>query len=165
MSGGSADLSVVAIIPLYNGAKWIEQAIRSVLTQTLMPDELIVVDDGSTDDGAGAAIVERLRHQYPLISLLRKPNGGQSSARNFAVAHSTKPLIALLDQDDLWYPHHLERMIGPFRKKSDIPLGWVYSNLDEIDESGATVCHAFLDTLGTLHPKHSLAQCVSEDMC
>ena len=80
------DLSIVAIIPLYNGARWIEQSIRSVLAQTLMPDEFIVVDDGSTDDGAGTAIVERLRQNYPLITLRRKLNGGQSSARNFAAA-------------------------------------------------------------------------------
>lgn len=47
------DLSVVAIIPLYTWAKWIEGAIRSVFAQTLQPDEFIIVDDGSTDDGPG----------------------------------------------------------------------------------------------------------------
>jgi glycosyltransferase involved in cell wall biosynthesis len=76
------DLSIVAIIPLYNRARSIEDAIRSGLAQTLQPDEFIVVDDGSTDDGAGAAIVERLAKEHPTITLLRKPNGGQSSARN-----------------------------------------------------------------------------------
>ncbi len=164
MSGGPVDLSIVAVIPLYNGARWIEQSICSVLVQTLMPDEFIVVDDGSTDDGAGVAIVERLRRQYPIITLLHKPNGGQSSARNFAVAHSTKSLIAFLDQDDVWYPNHLERLVGPFRNKSSIPLGWVYSNMDEIDESGACIRHAFLNVIPSMHPKRSLAQCVSEDM-
>jgi hypothetical protein len=54
----STDLSIVAVIPLYNGARFIEQSVRSVFAQTLQPDEFIVVDDGSTDDGAGAAIVE-----------------------------------------------------------------------------------------------------------
>jgi glycosyltransferase involved in cell wall biosynthesis len=159
-----ADLSIVAIIPLYNGARWIEQSIRSVLAQTLMPDEFIVVDDGSTDDGAGAAIVERLRQNYPLITLLRKPNGGQSSARNFAAANSTSELIALLDQDDLWYPHHLEQLIKPFRDNLGIPLGWTYSNLDIIDESGGCVQHAYLDTIPVNQPKRSLAICLSQDM-
>src|SRR5216684_4064530 len=91
------DLSIVAIIPLYNGARWIEQSIKSVLAQTLTPDEFIVVDDGSTDDGP--QIVERLAQSHP-ITLLRKPNGGQSSARNFGVAHSKSALIALLDEID-----------------------------------------------------------------
>jgi glycosyltransferase involved in cell wall biosynthesis len=97
----SADLSIVAIIPLYNGARWIDQAIRSVFAQTVQPDEFIVVDDGSTDDGP--AIVEKLAEERP-ITLLRKPNGGQSAARNFGVAHSGSALIAVLDQDDRWMP-------------------------------------------------------------
>src|SRR5262249_20577679 len=106
------DLSIVAIIPLFNGAKWIEGAIRCVSAHTLQPDEFIVVDDGSTDGGEGAAIVERLTKERP-ITFLRKPNGGQSSARNYGVAHSKSALIALLDQDDGWYTHHLETLIEP----------------------------------------------------
>src|SRR6266446_2561458 len=70
MTQTRSDLSIVAIIPLYNGARWIEQAIKSVLAQTLAPDEFIVVDDGSTDGGAGAAIVERLAQEHPIIALL-----------------------------------------------------------------------------------------------
>src|SRR5258708_4402360 len=99
------NLSIVAIIPLYNGARWIEQSIASVLAQTLQPEEFIVVDDGSTDNGP--EIVFRLAKDHP-ITLLRKPNGGQSSARNFGVAKSQSALIALLDQDDIWYPNHLK---------------------------------------------------------
>jgi GT2 family glycosyltransferase len=49
--GDSPDRSIVAIMPLYNGARWVEEAIRSVLAQTLQPNEFIVVDDGSTDGG------------------------------------------------------------------------------------------------------------------
>ena len=56
MTDSKSDLSIVTIIPLYNGARWIEQSIASVLSQTLQPDEFIVVDDGSTDEGP--AIVE-----------------------------------------------------------------------------------------------------------
>jgi glycosyltransferase involved in cell wall biosynthesis len=162
-----SDLSIAAVIPLYNGARWIEQSIKSVLAQTLAADEFIVVDDGSTDDGP--RIVERLAQSHP-IRLLRKSNGGQSSARNFGVAHSESALIALLDQDDAWYPHHLATLIKPFRKPHSVPLGWVYSNLDEIDESGGMVNKRLLNLIPRVHPvprenpKRSLAGCLSNDL-
>jgi glycosyltransferase involved in cell wall biosynthesis len=157
------DLSIVAIIPLYNGSRLIEGAIRSVLAQTLQPDEFIVVDDGSTDDGAGAAIVERLAKEHPTITLLRKPNGGQSSARNHGVRHSKSNLIALLDQDDEWYPTHLEKLIAPFRKQGS-GLGWVYSNLDVVTEAGDMFCRDFLNEVRAEQPKRHLVRCLSEDM-
>jgi glycosyltransferase involved in cell wall biosynthesis len=164
------DPSIVAVIPLYNGARFIEQSFRSVFAQTLQPNEIVVVDDGSTDDGAGSAIVERLARERP-ITLLRKPNGGQSSARNYGVAQSKSALIALLDQDDVWYPHHLEILAKPFRRRrSGIPLGYAYSDLDEIDESGGVIhrrFHRFLPQITgepTVHPKTSLADCLAHNM-
>lgn len=160
------DLSIVAIIPLYNGAKWIEQAIRSVLAQTLPPDEFIVVDDGSTDDGPEIVknVAKNLAVNNP-IRLLRKTNGGQSSARNFGVAHSKSALIALLDQDDFWHPNHLEVLVGPFKKQRSISLGWVYSNLDEVDLSGRLICRSMLDYFPAQHhPKRRLWDCLSQDM-
>lgn len=156
------DFSIVAIIPLYNGARWIEQAVSSVLAQTRLPDEFIIVDDGSTDDGA--VIVERLAEAHPLITFLRKPNGGQSSARNFGVAHSSSALLAFLDQDDIWYPHHLEVLIAPFVEGTPIPLGWTYSNVDEIDVRGQLVNREMLDLLPTQHPKQRLLECLGRDM-
>jgi len=161
MTDRQKDLSIVAIIALYNGAKFIEESVRSVLAQTLKPTEFIVVDDGSTDDGP--AIVERLAKEHP-VTLLRKPNGGQSSARNFGVTHSKSRLIALLDQDDAWYPHHLEKLVEPFKMDRGIPLGWVYSNLDEIDEGGGMVTKRFIDTLPGRHPKQTLTECIGQDM-
>lgn len=154
------DLSIVTIIPLYNGARWIERAINSVLSQTLPTDEFIIVDDGSTDEGP--AIVERLAKQYP-ITLLHKPNGGQSAARNFGVAHSKSALIALLDQDDLWYPTHLEELVAPFKDDKHSRLGWVYSDFDEVDADGAMVTKRLVGKLAE-HPKRSLIRCLSEDM-
>jgi Glycosyl transferase family 2 len=75
--------------------KWIEDSIRSVFWPDASTgrNHIIVVDDGSTDDGTGAAIVERLANERP-ITLLRKPNGGQSSARNFGVALSSSARAA-----------------------------------------------------------------------
>jgi glycosyltransferase involved in cell wall biosynthesis len=157
------DLSIVAVVPLHNGAKWIEAAIRSVFTQTLQPDEFIVVDDGSTDNEAGVAIVERLAKEQPVI-LLRKPNGGQSSARNYGVTHSTSALIAFLDQDDIWYPGHLATLVKPFGESPAMPLGWVYSDLSEIDETGGMMRHSILTGSSVEHPKRNLLACLSQDM-
>jgi glycosyltransferase involved in cell wall biosynthesis len=150
-----SDFSIVAIIPLYNGSRWIEETIRSVFAQTLQPDEFIVVDDGSTDVGAGAAIVERLAKEQP-ITLLRRANSGQSSTRNFAVANSKSALIALLDQDDLWYPDHLEVLRAEFEKHKGLPLGWAYCNFDEIDHDGRMVDRAVLTHHPSEHPKRHL---------
>src|SRR5437016_4504964 len=105
-------LSVAVVIPLYNGSRYIATAIRSVLAQTVIPEEIIVVDDGSTDNGP--AVVGRLGESAP-IRLLSKPNGGQSDARNFGVVHTTSDLIAFLDQDDVWYPTHIAELLLLFR--------------------------------------------------
>jgi len=156
------DPAVTAIIPLYNGAEFIQEALDSVLTQTLPPAKITVVDDGSTDNGPD--IVERMARGHD-ISLIRKRNGGQASARNLGVSHSRTPLIALLDQDDIWYPNHLSELIRPFREVRYPELGWVYSNLDEIDRHGRMVTRCCLDSLPEIeHPKRSLAGCLATDM-
>ena len=155
-------LTISAVIPLYNGAPYIEESLDSVFSQILPPNEVIVVDDGSTDEGP--AIVERLGQTRPIV-LLRKDNGGQSSARNFGIAHSKGRLIALLDQDDVWYPHHLAALCEPFRKQHFPELGWVYSNLDEIDQSGKMVNRDSLHSVShVVHPKRDLLQCLKTDM-
>ncbi|WP_244631001.1 glycosyltransferase [Aureimonas sp. ME7] len=159
---GARPHTVVAIIALYNGAEFIERSIRTVLAQTRQPDEFIVVDDGSTDDGP--AIVERLAVEFPSIRLLHKENGGQSSARNHAIANSTSSLIALLDQDDGWYPDHLEELAKPFEEEDHFKLGWVYSNLDECDRFGRMRNRRMLSLMRQEHPKTRLEKCLADDM-
>jgi len=154
--------TIVAIVPLYNGAEFISSALESILAQERQPDEIIIVDDGSTDNGAGAAIVSKFIDKR--IKLLAKENGGQGSARNFGVQHSTSDLIAFLDQDDIWYPNHLAELEKPFSQKSPAPLGWVYSNLDEINGVGQMVCYSVLDTENNEHPKRTLRCCLKQDM-
>lgn len=157
--------TIAAIIPLYNGAAYIREALESVLAQERQPDEVIVVDDGSTDGGAGRAIVAEIAANDPRIKVLSKANGGQGSARNFGVETSTSDLIAFLDQDDIWYPHHLRILEKPFLKNSSQPFGWSYSNLDQIDSDGRMVCHSILDGLRTNeHPKRTLDCCLRQDM-
>ena len=155
--------AVAVIIPLYNGARFIEEALNSVFRQSLPASEIIVVNDGSTDDGAGVAIVERLARTHP-VTLLHKTNGGQSSARNLGVRESSSALIAFLDQDDVWYDNHLQELAKPFQTWSARQPGWVYSNLDEIDETGSLVCRDFLNTRPAAHPKRSIHDCIGQDM-
>lgn len=152
---------VAVVVPLHNGARHIEAALGSVLAQTTPPDEVVVVDDGSTD--GGHRVVEALAVEHP-VRLVRTPNRGQSAARNLGVAATTSGLVAFLDQDDLWYPRHLELLAGAFSQPHPRPLGWAYSNLDEIDENGGMLTHARLDHLPGPHPKASLSDCLAGDM-
>jgi glycosyltransferase involved in cell wall biosynthesis len=158
---GQREFLISAIIPLYNGAQFIEETLRSVIGQTMPPDEIIVVDDGSTDDGP--EIVRRMATIHP-IRLLQKSNGGQSSARNHGVAHAHGDLIAFLDHDDIWYPNHLAALLAPFVTARPTSLGWSYSNLDRVDQDGQMEIRSFLSGLGTAHPKTSLFHCLAQDM-
>jgi glycosyltransferase involved in cell wall biosynthesis len=162
---GAECTDIAAIIPLHNGARWIGQSLRSVLRQTVQPRETIVVDDGSNDDGHGTAIVSSIAAEGHPIRLLHKPNRGQSSARNFGVRHSSCRLIAFLDQDDAWYENHLERLLRSVSSyRGGPPLGFVYSNLDEVDEHGGLVHRNRLHAAAGQHPKSSIAEYLSSDM-
>ena len=100
MKSNSKD-SVAVIIPLYNGAKWIEETIHSVLEQELKPAEIIVVDDNSTDNGC------EIVSKYKQITLVKNQGKGSSMARNLGTTLSKSDFVAFLDQDDLWHPSHL----------------------------------------------------------
>lgn len=101
------DPLVSVIIPSYNSRKWVGQAIDSVLGQTYTNTEIIVVDDGSTDD-TGAYLAE----QYPQgIKYIYQPNAGVSAARNNGLKHATGQLIQFLDADDWLLPEKLARQV------------------------------------------------------
>jgi glycosyltransferase involved in cell wall biosynthesis len=95
-------MSISVVIPAYNAARYIGSALDSVLAQTHKPDEIIVVDDGSTDDTAG--IVETYSSQ---VRLIRRENAGASVARNTGINAAKSEWIAFLDGDDEWLPENL----------------------------------------------------------
>jgi glycosyltransferase involved in cell wall biosynthesis len=99
--------AVSVIIPLYNKGAYITRALNSVLFQTFHDFEVIVVDDGSTDNGA--EIVREFRDLR--IRLIQQENRGVSAARNRGVSEARAELIASLDADDEWMPKHLETII------------------------------------------------------
>lgn len=101
------------IIPLYNKAPYVRKALASVFAQTYTDYELIIVDDGSTDDSAKIA-EEFIDSSFPLgragVGFFRQPNAGVSAARNNGVAQARGEYLAFLDADDWWEPNYLERM-------------------------------------------------------
>jgi len=99
--------AVSVVIPLYNKGPYITRALNSVLSQSFQDFEIIVVDDGSDDDGSSK--VDEFRNSK--ILLIRQENKGVSSARNKGVDVAKSELIAFLDADDEWLPEHLDTLI------------------------------------------------------
>lgn len=114
---------VSVIMPVYNAASSVVASIKSVLDQTLYDLELIVIDDGSSDNSC--QLIERVNDLR--IKLFRQPNQGVSSARNHGLQEATSEFIAFLDADDTWEPIFLEEMIAPLNQFPDVVLsycGW-----------------------------------------
>ena len=97
--------AISVVIPTYNRARLLEDSIDSALSQTRPPDEIVVVDDGSTD-----ATPEVLARFAPRVRAVRQDNAGEAAARNRGVAEARGPWIAFLDSDDLWEPDALARL-------------------------------------------------------
>ena len=97
---------ISCIIPVWNGERFLGQALDSVFAQSLPPDEVIVVDDGSTD-GSADIVLGRCEQ----IQLIRQAKGGAASARNTGVRVATGNLFAFIDADDLWLPAKVQRQL------------------------------------------------------
>ncbi|MFB0947052.1 MAG: glycosyltransferase family A protein, partial [Spirosomataceae bacterium] len=95
----NSNLPVSVLIAAYNAEKYVAETINSVLQQTQQPTEIIVIDDGSTDDTK--SILETFRDKIRIIS---RENRGVPRSVNQAIQLSTQPLICFLDADDLWHP-------------------------------------------------------------
>jgi glycosyltransferase involved in cell wall biosynthesis len=96
-------VKISVLIPAYNCAKTIQATLESVVSQTVQPYEVIIMDDGSTDD-----TYEILRSYDPRFTILQQANQGAAAARNALAQKATGELIAFLDADDLWHPRYLE---------------------------------------------------------
>ena len=124
---------ISVIIPVYNGEKYIEKTISSVLSQTESRFEIIVVNDGSTD--GSLPLLESLERRYPdNLVVLTGTNGGVRNARNTGVNAAKGNYIAFIDQDDLWAPEKLKEQLE-LHKNDPIPK-ITFTNESVIDETG-----------------------------
>jgi glycosyltransferase involved in cell wall biosynthesis len=123
-------------IPTFNCARFLGRAIDSALAQTYADYEIVVVDDGSTDDTREvlARFGDKIRYVY-------QANGGLSSARNLALSHAAGEFVAYLDADDLWYPHRLETQVAFLDAHEE--CGFVHSDVTIIDEADRVIHQRF----------------------
>src|SRR5438874_4376035 len=105
---------ISVIIPAYNAEQFIERTIDSASQQTHRNLEIIVVDDGSTDQTA--SIVKRLTKKDRRLRLIRQPNAGVAAARNRGIKESRGDYLAPLDSDDLWHHTKLEKQLHVFSR-------------------------------------------------
>jgi glycosyltransferase involved in cell wall biosynthesis len=121
--------TVSAVIPVYNNGPFIAAAVRSVLDQTRAPTEVIVVDDGSTDNTAS-----ELKPYLPRIKYVYQQNRGEPSARNRGIVEAASDYVAFLDGDDLWAPNKLELQMEYLRQHPN--CGLVYADMSTFSDQG-----------------------------
>ena len=136
MADRARPVTVSVVIPTHDRGRVVVEAIESALAQTHPPLEVIVVDDGSTDETAER--VGRLRDAR--VRYLRRPHAGVSAARNAGIAAATGDLVAFLDSDDLWKPDKVEAEIAALARYPS--AGGVFSDLEKVD--GATFVPSFM---------------------
>lgn len=134
--------TVSVVIPAYNAAAWIAEAIESVRNQEFLDHEIIVVDDGSTDDTAQVVAAF-----HGSVHYIHKENGGQSSARNVGIKHARGRYIAFLDADDLWMPNKLSLQMAQLRTNGRM---WVYCDATAFDGQSGRMLYRF----GRVAPQH-----------
>lgn len=120
---------VTVVIPSYNRAACLRDTIASLLAQTVRPAQIVVVDDGSTDDTAGVC-----RAFPPLVEYIRRANGGCPAARNTGIRAATGEYVAFVDADDVWEPTKLEVQLALHAARPEI--GWSIANHVTTDQRG-----------------------------
>ncbi|RYY08339.1 MAG: glycosyltransferase family 2 protein [Sphingobacteriaceae bacterium] len=130
---------VSIITPMYNGERFVAETIKSVLNQTYSDWEMIVIDDGSKDNGP--EIVKGYIKNDQRIKLVAQVNGGSAAARNNGIRRATGQYIALLDADDTWNSDFLEKQLNLMRDKNAL---LVYSSHTRIDENSEEILKPFI---------------------
>lgn len=161
---------VSVIIPVFNGERFLAEAIESALAQDYHPLEIVVADDGSSD---GSVAVAR---SFSGVTVLELPHGGVSIARNSAVAASTGEWLAFLDADDLWYPEKISRQVATaapspnigivlceqMHRFESVPSWWVWPTEPKsktcFEPSAWLVRRSVFDYVGGFEPGRALGE-------
>jgi len=133
----SEDGLVSVVIPTHNRRQIIGKAVRSALAQTYPHLEVVVADDGSTDDTR--TVIESFG---PRVRYVRQANAGVSAARNFGMRHARGEFIAFLDSDDAWHPWKIEAQVAALRRYRDAGLAW--TDMAAIDGADKVVEERYL---------------------
>lgn len=124
---------ISVIVPLYNGEKTIRETVESILNQTLQDFELIIINDGSQDEGL--EIISKF--QDSRIKVFSYPNSGISTTRNRGIFHATGEYISFIDADDLWTPNKLESQLKALQENPKAAVAYSWS--DHINEFGQSL--------------------------
>ena len=154
-----ASKSVSVVIAFYNGSRWIERALESLQNQTIPPNEVIVVNDGSSEDELGFLVGLQQRFNF---QILNQENSGQSAARNLGVSKATSDYICLLDQDDYYLPKHNQILLET-ADFEDPKFGFSYGDLWRSNEAGQILSHSSIN-VKIKHPHTSLNTLVGKNM-
>lgn len=145
---------VSVILPTYNRASFLSDAFASITSQTFQHWELVVVDDGSTDDTA--ATLDRLAAEcHRPVRVVRQANAGAYAARNTGLDHAHGDAVAFFDSDDLWLPHHLAACAGALARHPEVD--WVFGACRMVDmDSGRELAPSTFHVDGRPRPFLSL---------
>ncbi|MBD0267001.1 MAG: glycosyltransferase family 2 protein [Cyanobacteria bacterium Co-bin8] len=122
---------VSVVVPAYNAAAYLARTLNSVLSQTYVHLEVLLVDDGSSD--STIEVAQEFAAKDSRLIVLKQPNSGVAAARNFGIRQAKGQLIALIDADDIWYSQNLEKQVA-LMLQSGSSVGLVYSWSVDIDE-------------------------------
>ncbi len=132
--------TVSVVIPVFNGMKTLAAAVESVVQQTYPAEEIIIVDDGSTD--GTPPVARSLQEKYRCVRYLPQKNGGVSSARNLGIGQASGEWIAFLDADDTWDPRKLETQIRALTNAPDCCASYTGMWAHDLISGGVTVYRA-----------------------
>lgn len=144
--GQDSHLRISVALCTYNGASYLSDQLTSIASQTRLPDEIVICDDGSSDDSL--QIATALGDIYPFSVVVHRNSTNLGSIRNFekAIGLCSGDVVALSDQDDIWHPEKLARIEAAF--VSAIDLGALFSDANLVDEKGVPINRSLWESVG-----------------